>query len=267
MANFDASPSGGVKPLDVQFADHSTGNITGWQWTFGDGGTSTNQNPQHTYTATGSYTVSLKVSGPGGGDTMTRTAYIHVTQTAVKPAANFDATPNGGVAPVNVQFNDRSSGDVTTWEWEFGDGATSAERNPQHTYAAVGSYTVRLTVTGPAGSDAMTRTAYINVTPAPVPPVASFTAISTTGTAPFSVQFADHSSGTIDTWTWTFGDGATSNERNPQHVYDTEGTYTVQLTVSGAGGDDTMTRKTYIQVTEPAPAETPKALYLPHIQQ
>ena len=79
VADFNCSPSSGQPPLTVSCTDASTGNITGWSWEFGDGSTSTDQNPPHTYNADGTYTVSLTVSGPDGSDTETKVNYISVS--------------------------------------------------------------------------------------------------------------------------------------------------------------------------------------------
>ena len=79
-ANFTANKTEGTCPLTVQFTDQSTGKITSWFWDFGDGETSTEQNPTHTYNSTGYFTVSLTVTGPGGSDTETKENYIHVTE-------------------------------------------------------------------------------------------------------------------------------------------------------------------------------------------
>lgn len=83
--------------------------------------------------------------------------------TAVTPSANFSATPTSGAGPLRVAFTDASSGSISSWTWKFGDGGTSTEQNPHHTYTAPGKYTVRLTVGGPAGSDVKTKTGYIVV--------------------------------------------------------------------------------------------------------
>src|SRR5439155_20500715 len=92
--NFSASPTSGQAPLKVTFTDTSTGSVTGWVWNFGDGTSSTTQNPQHTYSTTGTYTVSLTVSGPGGSNTATKVNYITTVQT----------NPTGLVAAYN--FNE-----------------------------------------------------------------------------------------------------------------------------------------------------------------
>jgi PKD repeat protein len=158
-ADFSASPISGVAPLTVIFLDLSQGNYSTCAWDFGDGSTSDQCNPNHTYTAVGSYTVSLTVSGPGGMDTETKNDFIEVK----KIYADFSASPISGVAPLTVNFSDLSQGNYSTCAWDFGDGSTSDQCNPNHTYTAVGSYTVSLTVSGPGGMDKETKNNYILV--------------------------------------------------------------------------------------------------------
>jgi len=160
-ASFSASPEVGVAPLTVSFTDQSAGNPTSWAWNFGDGGTSTLQNPSHIYTNPGSYTVALTVTGPGGSDTETQQNLILVQHPA--PVANFVAVPTSGTAPLAVQFTDQSTGTISTWAWNFGDGGTSVSSNPTHTYTVAGVYDVTLTVTGPGGTDIETKLDYITV--------------------------------------------------------------------------------------------------------
>jgi PKD repeat protein len=150
----------------VSFTDLSSGDIDEWAWDFGDGGTSTLQHPTHEYTAAGDYTVSLTVAGPGGSDTHEEIDYINVTPPA-PPVADFIGTPTTGDALLNVSFTDESTGVITDWDWEFGDGGTSTLQNPSHIYKDVGDYTVSLTVTGPGGSHTMTKTNYVQVTGPP----------------------------------------------------------------------------------------------------
>jgi PKD repeat protein len=89
---------------------------------------------------------------------------------AAAPVASFNATPTSGTAPLTVTFTDTSTGNVTSWAWNFGNGATSTMRNPSHTYTAAGTHTVRLAVTGPGGSNAATRTISAMAPPPPPPP-------------------------------------------------------------------------------------------------
>jgi PKD repeat protein len=157
---FTATPAAGLAPLTVQFTDASTGGPTSWSWSFGDGGTSTSQNPQHTYTTPGTYTVTLTATNEYGSDYELKTDYITVYGPIT---AQFSATPTGGTAPVTVQFTDRSTGGPTSWLWTFGDGGTSSEQNPIHTYTTAGAHTVALTASHPYDSDTETKTAYITV--------------------------------------------------------------------------------------------------------
>jgi uncharacterized repeat protein (TIGR01451 family) len=161
VANFTGTPTSGTRPLTVNFTDQSTGNITTWSWDFGDGGTSTQQHPSHTYNTVGDFTVSLTVTGPVGSDTKTMPNFIHVGETVV---ADFIGTPTSGARPLTVNFTDQSMGDITSWSWDFGDGGSSTQQNPSHIYNTTGDFTVSLTVTGPGGSDTKTRTNYIHVT-------------------------------------------------------------------------------------------------------
>jgi PKD repeat protein len=246
LAYFCASPLKGCPPLTVHFIDYSSGTIDTWFWEFGDGGTSTSQYPVHTYTKPGLYDVSLTVANSGGSNTFTQAHYIQVDTCCVAPVADFTANQTTGRAPLHVQFTDLSTGDPTSWSWNFGDGGTSTLRNPVHTYTAAGTYTVSLTVMNDCGSSQ--KAAYIQVTPCP-PPDADFTANQTTGKAPLHVQFTDLSTGNPTSWAWDFGDGGTSTLRNPVHTYSTPGIFTVTLTVANECGADTMVKAGYIQVS------------------
>ena len=161
-AAFRASPTSGQVPVTVDFTDESTGDISSWSWDFGDGGSSTAQNPSHTYTSTGDFTVSLTVSGPAGSNTETKTDYIHVSAQPVPPVADFSASLISGNRPLAVDFTDESNGTVTSWSWDFGDGYVSTEENPSHTYYFTGDYTVTLTVSGPVGSDSQTAAVHVD---------------------------------------------------------------------------------------------------------
>ena len=170
VAAFVGTPTAGSAPLSVAFTSLSTGEIDEWTWSFGDGGTSSSEFPSHVYTSSGSYNVSLTVNGPGGSDTRVMNGYVTVSPAA--PDARFSAAPAAGAAPLLVAFTDQTVGQVTSWSWDFGDGATSSMQNPTHSYAANGQYTVSLTVLGPSGVDTETRTDYVNV--AGTTPIANF---------------------------------------------------------------------------------------------
>ncbi|MEA3310681.1 MAG: PKD domain-containing protein, partial [candidate division WOR-3 bacterium] len=252
-ADFTADPRSGPAPLTVSFTDLSTGDPTSWSWDFGDTRTSTTQNPTHVYDTEGTYTVSLTVRNADGEDTEVKTNYITVTSGPL-PAADFTGTPLSGTAPLDVAFTDLSTENPTSWSWDFGDGGTSTSQNPTHRYNNVGTYTVSLTATNAYGSDTETKPGYITVISAPQPPDANFSADPTSGPAPLDVAFTDLSTENPTSWSWSFGDGGSSADQNPQHAYNTAGTYTVSLTATNADGSDTETKADYITVTEPLQA-------------
>ena len=158
-ADFTADKTSGVAPLKVQFTDASTGTPAEWEWDFGDGVNSTDRNPSHTYTTEGNYTVTLSVSNSLGSDTETKEGFINVGSTSVA----FESDVANGQFPLTVQFTDQSGGSSTAWYWDFGDGETSADQNPVHTYLSAGTYDVNLTVTGSEGTDSLIKEDYISV--------------------------------------------------------------------------------------------------------
>ena len=259
-AAFSASATSGTIPLSVTFSDASTSGsapITSWAWSFGDGSTSTEQNPTHSYTSAGTYTVSLMVTTSVGSDTETKSSYITATTSGTTPTASFNASVTHGTAPLTVTFTDSSdpgSSDITSWFWSFGDNKTSTEQNPVHTYTSVGTYTVFLKVTSAVGNHTTTKTNYITVTStlSSINPEAAFSTSSTWGMAPLTVRFTDLSnpgSAEIVSWLWSFGDGETSSEKNPVHIYTTAGTYSVSLMVTTADGTDTITQSNLVVVS------------------
>ena len=246
-ALFKATVTQGYEPLTVQFVDVSTNSPNSWVWSFGDGGTSTIQNPTHTYAASGTFEVTLTASNAMGSSTEAEPGYIVVN--AATPVASFTSNVTSGASPLSVQFSDTSNNTPTGWYWSFGDGATSTNENPVHTYTTVGSYAVSLGASNTAGSNTSTIPAYINVSNVISPPVSSFFTNTKTGTVPLSIMFEDTSTNSPDYWQWSFGDGALSSAENPTHTYIQSGTYTVTLTTENAGGSNTTTMTGYITVS------------------
>ncbi|MDP3565000.1 MAG: PKD domain-containing protein [Methanoregula sp.] len=178
------------------------------------------------------------------------------------PVSNFTASPTSGPAPLTVTFTDTSTNTSTSWNWNFGswsaaDGGISTLRNPSHIFTRAGNYTVSLDVRNPDGGVPLNRVAYINVTDASAPEVVSnFTALTTSGTAPLTVNFLDNSTNTPTSWNWNFGswsagDGGVSVLPNPSHTFASAGTYTVSLNAQNANGGNTFIRTAYITVTAP----------------
>ncbi|MEE8391923.1 MAG: PKD domain-containing protein, partial [Anaerolineae bacterium] len=248
--DFTASPVSGSAPLNVQFTDTSTGTVDAWAWDFGDGITSTLQSPAHAYTTTGVYTVSLTVSGPGGGDLLVRPNYITVTGVVSEPQVDFVGSPRSGDAPLAVQFTSVVTGTVTAYGWNFGDGGVAYTANPTHTYQSAGSFGVTLMVTSTGGTATESKPGYITVNAPPGAPTATFSANVTQGTAPLTVTFTAVTSGTVEHWRWGFGDGGTAfTGPVVSRVYVTTGTFDVSLTVSNTYGSFTVGKPGYITVS------------------
>jgi len=166
--------------------------------------------------------------------------------------ADFTADPTSGNAPLVVLFTDTSVGSPSVYMWDFGDGGTSRNKNPGHTYLEPGDYTVTLKITkGPYYSIASHTISVPGTDPATEPPMAHLTVVSKTGTAPFTVQFIDKSTGGPTAWMWYFGngDGALSREQNPTYTYTNPGVYTVSLQIWNSQGACSERFVNYITVT------------------
>ncbi|MGZ3902281.1 MAG: PKD-like domain-containing protein [Bacteroidia bacterium] len=219
--------SNGCLGQSVSFADSSNGaTITSWYWNLGDGDTSTTQNPVHTYTASGTYSVSLVVSsGASCKDSIVKTITVNPV-----PTASFTFSAN--CLSDSVKFTDVSTGNVSGWSWNFGDGGTSSQQNPHHLYDSIANYTVTLTVVSDSGCSAsLIDTVDINPSP-----LAGFSYLTNCGLQATFTDTSKINSGTITNYTWTFGDGGTSTVQNPVYTYTAAGTYTVLLQVQSNNG-------------------------------
>ena len=248
-ANFTASPLAGCSPLIVNFQDLSTGAPTSWLWNFGNGNTSTLQNPIASYFTPGTYTITLTVTNAGGSNTLVRTNYITVYE---PPTVDFSASITSGCFPLRVQLTDLSTAGIgntnVSWDWDFGNGQTSNLQNPFVIYTTAGIFNVTLRVTNDKGCvRTLSRPAFINVTPG-VRSIFTHTS-PTVCSAPATIDFTNNSTGPpVLTYLWDFGDGNTSTAQNPSHTYLTNGTYTATLiTFSSAGCQDTL-RSSPIQI-------------------
>lgn len=169
------------------------------------------------------------------------------------PSASFDAWPISGQAPLTSRMHIVSTANITSCQWNYGDGRTgnSCQGVHDYTYANPGSYTVQLTVSGPGGTDTKTRSNYITVNSAP--PTANFDASPRTGQAPLTVRMHNASQGNITSCVWNYGDGNSGNSCSEyhEHVYARAGTYSINLTVTGPGGTNNKTQNAYITVSAP----------------
>ena len=137
-----------------------------------------------------------------------------------------------------------TSENAVNYKWLFGDGNTSLVESPEHTYVVAGDYTVELIASNTDFTDTLIKANYISVAwPAPV---AKFVASPTTGIDPLMVEFTD-SSKNAQTWRWNFGDGETSIDQNPSHIF-TKGAYSIELLVTNPSGNNSITKNNLIIV-------------------
>lgn len=233
-AKFSADVTSGCAPLQVNFTDQSTGNVSSWSWDLGVS-TSSAKNPTAIYLNPGTYTVKLTVSNAAGNTSTTSTL---ITVYAL-PTVDFSASDTTGCTPLVTQFTDLSnsgSGTLTQWEWNFGDGSTSTQQYPTHSYTTAGTYGIVLKVTNSDGCTKVgSKAQYIKVGSSvkagfnsAVPSYCSF---------PVNVPFTNTTSGggTIS-YAWQFGDAQTSAQVNPTHSYASPANYNVTLIASNTEG-------------------------------
>jgi PKD repeat protein len=204
----------------------------------------------HVFTSPGIYFVTLAVSNEVGTADVSHP--VEVLQSSFdSPVAKFSVNVTQGSAPLAVQFNDLSSGRNLTFLWTFGDGSVSDIPNPVHLYQNPGTFVVSLHVTSPAGSSTHQTIIEVNLQDGTdsQEPQAGFLANRTEGEIPFPVAFTDSSTGPINNYYWDFGDDTTSTERNPVHVFDVSGVYSVRLFVIGSTGSDWENKINYINAT------------------
>lgn len=218
----------------ANFFDLSTAptgySVVGHVWDFGNGNTSTNQNPVYTYTDTGDFQVTLYVTTDKGCiDSITKTIEVHPY-----PEVDFTMNRHEGCYPVCIQFSGNvsiGSGDsINSYAWTFGDGGTSFQKNLQYCYSNPGNYSVTLVATSNFGcATTRTYTDTINVYDYPTARFEPSPRITTT-TNPI-VTFINNSIGGY-TWNWNFGDNVladNANEKEPSHTYISAGSYLVTL--------------------------------------
>lgn len=216
----------------------SAGTITGYQWDFGDGATSTNPQPSHTYTTEGRFNVRLTLTVNNN----CRVVLNAIVQAGRIPVVQFDATPKAPCQRVPVQFTNQSIPRGTSWQWTLHDdnGTVLNMENPTHIFQEIGLHDITLEVNNYGCRRSLRKDDFITI----LPPVADFS-MSNLCTDRYRVAFTDLSNfgpipGTPRFWRWDFGDGNTSTSQSPTHVYAAPGTYTVHLNVSNGNCDSDM---------------------------
>ncbi|MEZ5334636.1 MAG: S-layer protein domain-containing protein [Methanolobus sp.] len=242
-ANFTATPESGEAPLSVDFDASSSINATDFSWDFGDGNSGSGAAPTHTYNSAGNYTVVLTATNSTTNETGNYQQSVNVSETVVTytPVADFSYEIDG----FTVDFTEETT-DADGWSWDFGDNESSTNMNPSHTYAAYGEYTVVLTATNSTSGTNDTYSESINVSEAPITPVADFSY----DIDDLTVDFTDESTD-ADEWSWDFGDNESSTNMNPSHTYSSYGTYDFELTATNTSSGETDTYTDSITLNEP----------------
>lgn len=251
----------------IQFTGTATDSdgdaISSWNWDFGDGGTSTLQNPTHRYPNGGTFTVTLTVTDARGvTGSKSKTITVEGPPNVV-PTATFTWTPESPAENQTVTFtstvtdSDQPSGTPHTYEWDFGDAtAKSTAANPTHQFAEKKSYTVTLVVKDAQNATVtVTHTVSVgNTAPTLATLTGTPTAPSTGDTATFTAGgYADADSDVVDYYRWSFGDGATIAEgtATATHAYNAPGTYTVSVIAVDARGGESVAKTLQITVSGP----------------
>lgn len=225
--NFNGLPASGCLPLSVQFTDQTipgSGALSSWKWDFGDGFTDLSQNPAHTYTSSGTFDVTLQVKNSFGcGGTISKSKFIN-TSNSVKADFNNNVQTNCK-PPITLNFKNLSSGPASIkYSWNFGDGSTSVQANPSHTYTTAGNFTVQLIASSSAGEciDTIKKSIVIGTvtpnftSPFTVCPGVPFSLMNTSLPSPAGAL-------------WDFGDGTRSDSLSPVKTYATPGNYSVKM--------------------------------------
>ena len=238
-AAFSSSTSFLTASFDSSASSDPEGKALTYAWDFGDGGTSTDANPDHTYGSAGVKHVTLVVTdNKGATDTVSHDVTVTANQA---PTAAFTATPTNLAVAFDGSGSSDPEGKTLTYAWDFGDGDTSTAAKPNHTYASAGVKHVTLTVSDPQGGiDAVSHD--VTVTEAPnQPPTAAFSSSTSFLTASFDSSASSDPEGKALTYAWDFGDGGTSTDANPDHTYGSAGVKHVTLVVTdNKGATDTV---------------------------
>ncbi|MBS1934738.1 MAG: PKD domain-containing protein, partial [Bacteroidetes bacterium] len=249
-ADFTIDKNAGCSPLTVSFTNATTGSSAAatYKWDFGNGNTSTLVNPGATYVTEKTYTVTLTVTDGTTNSTQTKQVIVYK-----KPVVDFSAAPVKGCLPLPVNFTSSSTagdGTIASYFWDFGDGNTQQGTSLQqvsHTYnfaqnASVGltitnSYGCYATTTKPAAQILQAISASFTVDKKVLCTVGDVAVFTNTSTGPGTLSYL-----------WDFGDGTTSTDQSPSHVFAKQGTFNVKLTVSNTDGCSNTSAATVIQV-------------------
>lgn len=233
-----ALPSNVVTGQFVTLQSLSLNEPTRVRWDLGDGTTASGSSVRHSWATPGTYRVRLTVENSAATDSTF--VDVAVTRRVDPPVSQFTQSATEVLVDETVSFTSLSLNEPTRSVWNFGDDTTAEGETASKSWSTPGTYRVTLRVTNEAGAN---RTGVTITVVKPVdPPVASFSTGSTVVAPGQAVSFQDTSASNPTSWRWDFGDGGASNNANPTHAYENEGTYTVRLTVANEGGSSTAER-------------------------
>lgn len=246
---FTADRTTGCYPLPVAFTFQPGANqtpIRRWEWDFGDGQLSSQQNPTYSYTQSGSFNVTLKVTDTSGCvNSLQKSHYMVIN--GVKAA--FSNTVDIRCLSTRVNFYNRSVGNgILSYNWSFGDGNSSLQPSIVYTYPRPGSFRARLSVSNNLGC---VDSSIVNINLDTMVSAAFTSSVRSGCKPPLNVSFSSPpKSGNI--YSWEFGDGTVSNQPSPTHLYTDTGFYSVKLKVRNPNGCvDSLKINRYIQVKKP----------------
>lgn len=238
-------------PYTFQFTDLSvSSNTLSYLWNFGDGRTSTKQNPIHNYTSEGVFNVRLSITDTTCGQAATLIRYAYIRTQSIN--AFYDFSPDSVCVGTPIRFTSNhqlSNGSIVSSNWDFGDNiGTSNQLNPTYTYSIGGLYTTSVTITDNYGCSDL----YLindSVLIYNQPDVLFNSNVTQSCKAPFEVDFFSTVSSDVQSYKWYFGDGDSSTQANPVHIYNSSGNFTVSLIVeNGDGCTNTYTRSNWITI-------------------
>jgi gliding motility-associated-like protein len=248
--SFSADNTGACTlPLKVNFTNSSSINNAkqyAYKWKFGTGDSSAQQNPSFTYTKMGEYDVELTITDANECvNALAIKKYISIGKTQ----ANFSVKNNKGCIPYTPDFENKSVGvpSNATYTWYFSNGDSAVGQQPNYVFTKAGVYSVTLAITSPSGcNDTKTINNSITVLQAPVATFSHNNPVSCS--IPHEVNYAPALKNS-KAWTWDFGDGETSTQKNPKKIYTTPGVYDVTLTITDNNGcENTFTKKRLVKV-------------------
>ena len=249
-------------PVTATFNNNTPGGASNsYEWDFGDGSTSTDQNPTHTYTSEGNFTVTLISTSPSGcKDTLIRSSLLSIGNSATSFDMPASVCAN---TPVLISYSSNPAPQTVTWD--FDDGNLGTGSSNYHTFTSPGTYDVTMTAFYPGGCN-KTATQTIVVGSGVT---SNFNSTNRFGcSVPYTVNFNNLSTG-ASSYLWSFGDGSTSTAANPSYTYTSMGNFDVQLIASGNGCTDTLRRNNYVRIADPVIqlGSTPYLACAPHAQE